>query len=127
MSYIGRVAEGPVPTFALAVVQEGPRTILALRGDLDIAAEEPLSEAVNAVFERAPRELTVDLRSLSFMDSTGLRSLLQLRKRCREFDCRLKLVRGRPTVDRIFALSHTDALFEIVDAPEGPNGRQFAA
>ena len=62
--------------------------------------------------------LTVDLRELSFLDSTGLRALLQLRTRCEAHGCRLLLIPGPPTVQRAFDVSGLTAHFTIVDPSE---------
>jgi anti-anti-sigma factor len=108
-------------TFSVANLRGGERPVVALRGEFDIAAEGDFRAAIEQALEREPRELTVDLRQLGFMDSTGLRSLLALHRRCRALGCRLRLLRGRPTVDRIFTLSMTDAMFEFIDAADAPD------
>ena len=62
--------------------------------------------------------LTVDLRELEFLDSTGLRALLTLREECAANDCRLRVVRGGPSVQRAFEVSGLTAHFAMVDDAE---------
>ena len=50
----------------------GPNT-LALTGDLDFASFDPLSAAL----EDIPGAVRLDLSALTFMDSTGLRLILE--------------------------------------------------
>jgi anti-anti-sigma factor len=54
-------------------VQNGEPGTLHLFGDLDLAAYEGLAEALNAT----SGPITLDVAGVSFMDSTGLRVVLQ--------------------------------------------------
>jgi anti-anti-sigma factor len=62
----------------------------------------------------------VDLRDLTFMDSTGLRALLQLRGDAQTNDANLSLVPGPDTVMRILRIAGMEDSFEFVDEPPPP-------
>ena len=57
----------------------------------------------------------IDLSGLAFMDSSGLRALLAARGRAVEHDYRLVLVPGAPSIQRVFAITKTEALFTFAD------------
>ena len=114
------------PPFALTIARNGSHTVVSLRGELDIAAEGELAAGLGLVLAPPTRVLTVDLRELSFLDSTGLRALLQLRTRCEAHDCRLLLIPGGPTVRRAFDVSGLTGHFTIVDPAEVPGELQIA-
>ncbi|HNI36247.1 MAG TPA: STAS domain-containing protein [Microthrixaceae bacterium] len=80
---------------------------LVVEGDLDIAVMDALTELIDA----APQGSTVevDLRAVSFMDSTGLRALLQGRATGRE----MVLVNPRPEVRRVLEIAEVVDLFTI--------------
>jgi anti-anti-sigma factor len=59
-------------------------TLLTVSGELDIAAKEPLDEAIDAALEEAPPSLVIDLTPTTFVDSTGLSYLLQARRRAHD-------------------------------------------
>jgi len=64
--------------------------------------------------------LVLDLRGVTFMDSTGLHAVLLARDECAKRGCRFALVRGSAQVQRLFELSGlTDQLpyAEPTDAP----------
>jgi anti-anti-sigma factor len=64
------------------------------------------------------RELVIDLRELDFLDSTGLRLLLQLHADCLARGCSLGLVPGGRAIQKLFTVTGTDAHFVFVAAPD---------
>jgi anti-anti-sigma factor len=59
----------------------------------------------------------VDLRGLSFMDSSGLRELVDATRRARSEHRRVVLVRGSQPIDRILAISGIDQALELTADP----------
>jgi anti-anti-sigma factor len=104
--------------FDVREVRAGEATLLAFEGDLDITA---VPEA-GAAIERAQSEggvVTIDLRGLRFIDSSGLRVILEAQRRAAGDGSRLLVVPGDGGVRRVFELSGVAALIEMVDAPPG--------
>lgn len=62
-----------------------------------------------------PRTLELDLSGLGFMDSTGLRLLLDARGRALAQGRRLLLRRGPRAVQRVFEITALAATFEFLD------------
>jgi anti-anti-sigma factor len=61
--------------FDLTTIRDGDDTVrIVVRGELDLASSERLQAAL---LEAAAPSILVDLRGLTFMDSTGVRTLLQ--------------------------------------------------
>ncbi len=59
----------------------------------------------------SPGRLVIDLSGLSFMDSTGLRALLQAREQASANQHELVLRRGPRQVQRVLELTKTDEVF----------------
>lgn len=57
--------------------QEG-RARYALKGELDMAAGEPLVRRVTELAATAPGPIEIDMSEVSFIDSSGIRALLRL-------------------------------------------------
>jgi anti-sigma B factor antagonist len=103
-------------TFSVDLIQDGGRARLALTGELDLA-EVPTLEA--AIPNLAPGEvLVVDLRDLTFIDSSGIHVLMRLDTAARDDGWVLVLVRGRPAVQRVLDLCHLSDHVRTVDAPD---------
>jgi anti-anti-sigma factor len=84
---------------------EGDRCTLALEGELDISNASALDRAVTAALGDAPKELVLDVRELTFVDSTGFGSLLAAKDRCRDAGVAIAMTRGQPAVQHIFDVS----------------------
>lgn len=58
---------------------EGRRDV-RVHGDFDVRGAEPWVEWMDEVLRTSPHPVVVDLSGVTFMDSTGVRSLLRLRQ-----------------------------------------------
>jgi anti-anti-sigma factor len=84
-------------------------------GEIDIATV-PVVEV--QLFERQAagcKHVTLDLRDVRFLDSTGLRMILVWDARARADGFAFSLVAGPPTVQRIFDLTGTTQRLNFVD------------
>ncbi|MEA2472359.1 MAG: anti-sigma factor antagonist [Thermoleophilaceae bacterium] len=89
-----------------------------LTGELDLASAPKLEDELKRVERDEPPVILLDLRPLSFMDSSGLRALLAADARAREGGRRLVLVRGDERVQRVLRITRLDERLEIVDDVE---------
>ena len=98
--------------------RDGGTHLLVLSGELDIAS----ADAVQAMLERgeattALQNIVVDLRELRFIDSTGLRLLIEAARRAETAAYRLRIVRPAAAVFRVFEIAGVDTLLPFADAP----------
>ena len=89
----------------------------ALSGDLDLSTLEQLERALDESLDGQPELVVLDLRQLTFLDSSGLRAMLALHSSLREQGGRLVLVRGPRRVHRVLELTRADEELEIVADP----------
>jgi anti-anti-sigma factor len=94
--------------------------LVAPSGELDVATVPDAEAALRLVRGRA-NVITLDLRGLTFMDSTGVHLVADLRAASRRHGFELVVVRGARAVQRILAISGLEAHLTIVDAPEDPS------
>jgi anti-sigma B factor antagonist len=92
---------------------------LLLEGDVDLATATEIEGRLREFEQDSPPLLVVDLRGVTFLDSTGLRLIISADRRARQNERRLVLVRGRESVDRVFRLALLDSRLEFVDDPAG--------
>jgi anti-sigma B factor antagonist len=109
--------------FSLATVSDGAHTVIELSGEFDMAVEPALSKAFANAFDTAPRTITVDLRKLEFLDSSGLHALLRARDACAALGCRLILVRPSRPVLRVFEVTGVSERFTFVDTIDSAGAR----
>jgi len=93
-------------------------TVLALEGDLDIVSAHEAGQALSRA-QAAGGTVILDLRRLRFMDSSGLRVVLEAQRRAASAGerARLQVAPGEGDVRRVFDVSGVGGLIEIVDGP----------
>jgi anti-sigma B factor antagonist len=96
---------------------DGATVRLSLAGELDIGSAKRVEEELARIEGAAPTTIVLDLRELTFMDSTGLRIILGADARAREHDRRLVLVQGPDAVSRLLRMTRLDERLEIVADP----------
>jgi anti-anti-sigma factor len=100
-----------------STVEDGT-VCVALEGELDLAGARRLEEGLAAAEREEPERLIVDLGRLAFIDSTGLRLLLQADARARERGYELLLRPGEPAVQRAFEVTGALTLLRFEGQPE---------
>ena len=100
--------------FECQASRDGDRVRLSLYGELDIAAAGRLDEELREAEGEGPAHIVLDLRNLTFLDSTGLRSLIAADARGREEGRRVTLVQGPAVVRRVFEITGLERRLEIV-------------
>jgi stage II sporulation protein AA (anti-sigma F factor antagonist) len=106
-----------LPSFDLRVVRSAGRMHLVPCGELDIATAGQLEEAVDAATSDRVPELVLDLRELTFMDSTGLRTLAQASVKAEQAGTALAIWRGPRQIERVLEISGLGPLLPLADAP----------
>jgi len=90
---------------------------LSLEGELDIGTAATLEARLGELEEHGSTHLMVDLGGLAFIDSTGLRVLLQASARARERGHELTLRPARQTVQQVFAITGAQAALRFDPPP----------
>lgn len=100
----------------------GDAIILELSGEVDLE-QSPRARKVllGALEERRP--IYVDLREVSYIDSSGIASLVEAYQVAKRKQVLFELVRVSESAMRVFELARLDRVFVIRDAlPEGLDG-----
>jgi anti-sigma B factor antagonist len=101
---------------AVSAEAGGDVAMVAVSGDLDLSTAPELERSLAGV-QTDGRAVVLDLRRVSFMDSSGLRVILAADARARSAGSRLVLVEGPPGVQRVFKLTLLDRRLEFVADP----------
>jgi anti-sigma B factor antagonist len=101
--------------FELQPRMEADALVLPPRGDLDIATAPRLAAAIDELPAHV-RKVVVDLRGVTFVDSSGLRGLLLVRRRTREAGIELVVVHDPEVHGPIFRLTQLDEELPLVVA-----------
>lgn len=84
-------------------------------GELDLATADKLRQEVERLHDAGFNRLVLDLRRLRFMDSTGLRLVLEIDAGSRNDGWDFSLVRGPEAVQRLFEVTNLTGRLDFVD------------
>jgi anti-sigma B factor antagonist len=102
-----------VTRFTITRRDRGDAALLEFAGELDLAAADEVERAVRECGE-AP-VLILDLARVTFMDSTGLRLVLEADARARASGRRCIVVRGNGAVHRVITQSMLESRLDVVE------------
>jgi anti-sigma B factor antagonist len=89
--------------------------LLTVAGELDIATVPLVRERLTAITEAGARRLVVDLRAVSFMDSTALAAFIHTKMRLGD-EGRMTLVLERDSYARlIFEVAGIERVLDVVE------------
>jgi anti-sigma B factor antagonist len=108
------------PEFEIQVESGNGRAVVRLTGEFDLAATEAVENALVSVENGTVHEIVLDLRGITFLDSTGLRTITSADHRAREAGRVLKIVRGPEQVQKLLYVTGMDKILPLVDDPEEP-------
>ena len=108
-----------VKPFSITIDHDQDTAHVVLEGELDIATSPGAEEEIRRIETNGASVIVLDLRGLTFMDSTGLRLLVAADARARDAGRRLVIVRGPEAVHRVLEITGLDAkLFLVADPAE---------
>lgn len=103
------------PHCEIRAVVDGDRTVLSVRGDLDLLSQTLLTEAADT----GRPDVVIDLSGAEFLDAAGVRALVAAAELSRRRGGRLQIVDARPFQRRLLLQLGLDELLE-----EDPLGRR---
>jgi anti-sigma B factor antagonist len=104
----------------LQVTTERPQAghvLLILQGELDVSTTGRVEREIHLVEIDHPAVISLDLRRLAFIDSTGLRTILRADARARAEGRSFVVIRGAESVDRVFRVTMLDRHLTLLDEP----------
>jgi anti-sigma B factor antagonist len=87
--------------------------VLAASGEIDLASAGTIRRAADDAFTAGALELWLDLTAVEFMDSSGLRVLIDTRQSASANGRRLLVICPQGPVRRVIEISGVEAALEI--------------
>ena len=101
---------------SIVVSQQGATTTIALDGEWDLVQRDKTHDAVQSALARQPDRVVLDLRRLTFMDSTGIHGVLELARQAARKKIQLVVIPGPRAVQRVFEIRQLSEFLTIVNA-----------
>lgn len=107
----------PVSLLDVNISTSDGRILASLSGEVDLSTIAEAESRFEEVLGGAHELFVLDLREVTFLDSSGLRLMLRLDERQRGEGRRLTVVRGGRRVARVLELTGADQRLHFVSDP----------
>ena len=108
------MSEGSAANFRARAEQLPGSVLVVAEGELDLVGAPRLLDALPGPGDGP---VVIDLGSVGFMDSSGLRSLLEARQRCQDAGRGFAIARPSDAVLRVLELVDLTSEFDVVERP----------
>ncbi len=95
------------------ITSDSNTVILDLTGDIDLHCATDLRGHLLETLQKKPQVLIINMTEVTFMDSSGLATLVEALQLSRRYQGKLKLVGMQNRVRSIFEISKLDSIFQI--------------
>jgi anti-sigma B factor antagonist len=75
-------------------------------------------EVVDVLEKTDQKDVIIDFQRVQFMSSAALGMLVRINKKCKQYDCVLKLCRICPEIQKVFEITRLNKVFDIYDDPK---------
>jgi anti-anti-sigma factor len=106
------------PYLTIDVTSAPKAQTIVLTGEADLAGVPEIETALKDASDDEPGLIVIDLRNLTFIDSSGLQALLTGHALCRARGHELRIVPGPENVQRLFELTGMNEALPFTDAAD---------
>lgn len=103
--------------FDVQVRHIGDTSVVSPSGELDLGTAHTLSAALAAEAGSGAPRVILDLRRITFVDSSGIGVIVKFKRHFDVEGVRFGVVKGDDNVQRAFALSHVEPLLPWTSPP----------
>ena len=107
----------PPESFRCESRQDGDRCWVQPIGELDLDTAPALEQQMEAARAAGAQSVVLDLRGLTFMDSTGLRLVIRWDTAAKAEGFEFAIVPGVDVVQRVFQLTGMDEHLPVAEPP----------
>jgi anti-sigma B factor antagonist len=106
------------PYLTIDVTSAPKAQTIVLTGEADLLGAPKIEAALKDASAGEPGLIVIDLRNLTFIDSSGLQALLTGHAHCRARGHELRIVPGPENVQRLFELTGMNEALPFTDAAD---------
>lgn len=98
---------------------KGTTALVSVDGEVDLASAPAVHEQIRVALRGRPETLVIDLAAVNFLDSAGVRMLVETHRRSTAMEIRLVVIRPRGPARLVMDLCHLESMMTVVDGSTG--------
>jgi anti-sigma B factor antagonist len=96
--------------------REPDATVVRLTGEVDLRTSPQLRARFLELIEERPRRIILDLTNVDYIDSSGVGTVVELKRRAMRNESKVVLVGLQRRVRSLFEITRLDKFFTITDS-----------
>lgn len=97
--------------------------LMVLRGEIDMRSAPALREQLLEAVESRPSRVILDLTAVDYVDSSGVGTMVDFKRRIDRLGAAVVLVGLQERVRSVFEITRLDKFFQIVSSVDEAQGR----
>ncbi|MFA6142928.1 MAG: STAS domain-containing protein [Candidatus Omnitrophota bacterium] len=89
-------------------------TVCRIDGEVDINSSPDIKKSFDKLISKKTPKIVVDLFKVTYVDSSGLATLVEILKNMKTYGGRMRLVGLTPKIKSLFEITKLEKLFEIL-------------
>lgn len=93
--------------------RDSDTVVLRLAGEIDLRTSPELRETLLDLIEQRPARIILDLAGVDYIDSSGVGTIVELKRKAMRNSSKVVLVTLQPRVRSLFEITRLDNFFDI--------------
>src|SRR3989338_621138 len=89
-------------------------TVCRIDGEIDINSSPSIKKSFDSLISKKAPKVIIDLAKVTYVDSSGLATLVEILKNMRTYGGRMRLTNLPPKIKSLFEITKLEKLFEIL-------------
>ena len=89
-------------------------TVCHIDGEIDINSSPAIKKSFDKLISQKTPKIVINLSKVTYVDSSGLATLVEILKNMRSYSGRMRLACMSPKIKSLFEITKLEKLFEIV-------------
>lgn len=106
------------PDLVLESRREGDAVVVSARGEVTVFSSPALRELIRKTAEGRPPKVVIDLKETTYIDSSGVATLVEALQTVSRFKGKLFLAGMNQRVRGVFEIARLDSVFTVVGSVE---------
>ena len=102
----------------LKLDKDGDRVTVSVTGDIDMSSSNKMRDALNPLFQNDNKVIVVDLSGVSYIDSSGIATLVEGLQWSHSSKNKFRLAALTPGVKDVFEIARLLTVFEVFETKE---------
>jgi anti-sigma B factor antagonist len=103
---------------AVKIETKSGLTVCYIEGEIDINSSPDIKKVFDKVVSKKVPKIVINLERVTYVDSSGLATLVEILKNMKSYGGRMRLVNLSSKVKSLFEITKLEKLFEIMASEE---------